>query len=142
MADVTLPLKTAQDGFPAICAMTGVDADGSMSLQVGRTRTRWRSPGIQIPLSQPVFTRWSRRQNIHIKARGLATVLLTVGIALTFRSAATGLPVVGAALVVHLLDLWAERGAARSRPVIERDGANVVLKGVHETFATAVSQLT
>ncbi len=141
MAEVSLPLKTAQEGFPAICAMTGGDADGAISLPVGRSATRWRSPKIQVPLSEPVFKRWSRRQNIHIKSRGLASVLTAVGIVIAFRNATLAFAVLGVAIVIHLLDLWAERGAAESRPAIERDGANVVLRGVHETFATAVGQL-
>ena len=141
MADVSLPLKTAQDGFPAICAMTGGDADGAISLPVGRSLTRWRSPVIQVPLSEPVFKRWSRRQSIHIKSRGFATALTVIGVFIAFRNAGLAFAVLGAAIAIHLVDLWAERGATGSRPIIERDGANVVLKGVHETFAIAVGQL-
>ena len=142
MADVSLPLKTAQAGFPAICAMTGDNADGAISLPVGRSLTRWRSASIQIPLSEPVFVRWSRRQNIHIKSRGVATLLTVVGVAIAFRNGPLAFAILGVAIAIHLLDLWAERGAASNRPTVERDGANVVLSGVHDSFATAVDELS
>ena len=140
MAEVTIPLKHAQEGFPAICAMTGEVADGAISLPVGRSLTRWRSPVIRVPLSQPIFVRWSRRQNIHIKARGLASILTAVGVVVAFRNAGLAIGILVAAIAIHLLDLWAERGASESRPVIEREGSNVRITGVHEAFATAVDE--
>lgn len=138
--EVSLSLKAAQAGLPAICAMTGEGADGAIPVQVGRSVTRWRSPTVRIPLSEPVFKAWSRRENIHIKARGLASILTAVGVVLAFRSAGLALGVLAVAIAIHLLDLWAERGAAQSRPAIRREGPNIVLSGVHERFATAVNE--
>lgn len=140
MAEVTLPLKQAQEGFPAICAMTGQAADGAIPLAVGRSMTRWRSPVVRVPLSQPIFVRWSRRQNIHIKARGLASILTAIGVVIAFRNAALAIGVLIVAIAIHLLDLWAERGAAGARPVIEREGSSIRITGVHEAFATAVDE--
>ncbi len=142
MAEVRVPLKHAQEGFPAICAMTGETADGAIALPVGRSLTRWRSPSIRVPLSEPIFVRWSRRQNVHIKARGIASVLTAVGVVIAFRNATLAIGVLLVAIAIHLLDLWAERGAASSRPVVERDGSIVVLRGVHDAFATAVDETT
>lgn len=119
--------------------MTGASADGAISLPVGRSVTRWRSPVIRIPLSKPVFARWSRRQNIHIKARGLASILTVIGVVIAFRNATLALSILVVAIVVHLLDLWAQRGAAASRPLVERDGPNVRISGVHDNFVDAVN---
>lgn len=135
-------MRTAQAGFPAICAMTGTQADGAIPLAVGRSLTRWKSPVISIPLSKPIFVRWSRRQNIHIKARGIASLLTAVGVVIAFRAALPAFAVLGVAIAIHLLDLWAERGAQQSRPEVERTGSNVVLRGVHPRFAEAVAQMT
>ncbi len=141
-AEVTVPMRRAQSGFPAICAMTGGPADGAIPLPVGRSLTRWKSPIIRIPLSESMFVKWSRRQNIHIKARGIASLLTAVGVVLAFRAALPAFAVLGVAIAIHLLDLWAERGAQQSRPEVERSGSNVVLRGVHPNFAEAVGQLT
>lgn len=138
--EVSLPLKVAQEGLPAICAMTGERADGAIPVPVGRSATRWRSPVVRIPLSEPVFKKWSRRESIHIKARGLASILTAVGVVIAFRNAGLALGVLAVGVAIHLLDLWAERGAAESRPAISRDGSHIVLSGVHERFATAVNE--
>ena len=122
--------------------MTGGQADGAISLAVGRSLTRWRSPVIRIPLSEPIFVKWSRRQNIHIKARGIASLLTAIGVVLAFRAALPAFAVLGVAIAIHLLDLWAERSAQQSRPQVERSSTNVVLRGVHPSFAEAVSQMT
>ena len=137
--ELVVPLKRAQAGFPSVCAMTGGAADGAISLPVGRSRTRWRSPVVRIPLSKPMFVRWSRRQNIHVKARGLAITLAAIGVVIAFRNATLAIGVLAVAIAVHLLDLWAERGAAASRPILERDGANVRIRGVHDDFIDAVN---
>lgn len=138
--EVSLPLKAAQAGLPSICAMTGERADGAIPVPVGRSATRWRSPVVRIPLSEPVFKKWSRRENIHIKARGLASILTAVGVVIAFRNAALAIGVLAVAVAIHLLDLWAERGASESRPAIRRVGPDIVLSGVHERFATAVNE--
>lgn len=135
-------MRTAQAGFPAICAMTGAEADGAIPLAVGRSLTRWKSPVLRIPLSEPIFVKWSRRQNIHIKARGIASLLTAVGVVVAFRAALPAFAILGVAIAIHLLDLWAERGAQQSRPDVERSGPNVVLRGVHPGFAEAVGQMT
>jgi hypothetical protein len=87
-----------------------------------------------------VFERWSRRQNIHIKARGIASVLTAIGVVLAFRSGLLAVGVLAVAVGIHLIDLWAERSAGSAQPLIERRGSDVVLSGVHERFADAVSQ--
>ncbi len=138
--EVSIPLKVAQAGLPSICAMTGEQADGAIPVPVGRSLTRWRSPVVRIPLSEPVFVRWSRRENIHIKARGVASVLTAVGVVIAFRNGALAAGVLAVAIAIHLIDLWAERGASQSRPGVRREGANVVLSGVHDRFATAVNE--
>ena len=140
-AEVVVPLKVAAAGFPAICAMTGEQADGAMPLRVGRSLKRWSSPEIRIPLSEQVFTRWSRRQNIHIKARGLASLLTAVGVVIAFRNGALAAGILAIAIAVHLLDLWAERGAKAAQPVLERQGTELKISGVHPNFASAVTEL-
>ncbi len=141
MAGVAIDIKTAQAGLPAICAMTGERADGAVSMKAGRTWARWRSPGVQVPLSEPVFKRWSRRQNIHIKARGVASALTAVGVVLAFRNGALAVAVLTVAVAIHLVDLWAERTGGESRPDLSRHGAMVHLERVHERFATAVVEM-
>lgn len=140
MADVVVPLDIAKEGFPAICAVTGERADGAVPLRLGRSWQRWGSPTIRVPLSESVFKKWSRRQNIHIKARGLASVLTAIGIVIAFRNGALGIAVVAVALVIHLLDLWAERTTGDFQPELERRGSDLALLGVHERFATAVRE--
>ena len=105
MASVSIPLKTAQDGLPAICAVTGEPADGAIPIKVGRTKTRWRAPEVRVPLSEDVFKKWSRRQNLHIKGRGIFSLLLVIGVVLAFRSALPAFAVLGVALAIHLVDL-------------------------------------
>lgn len=141
MDEVVVPLRLARDeGFPAICAITGERADGAVPLHVDRSWKRWRSPTIRVPLSDPVFVKWSRRQNIHIKARALASVLTAVGIVVAFRNGLMGVAIVAVALLVHLLDLWAERTIGDFQPTLERRGNDLALVGVHERFAVAVAE--
>lgn len=141
MAEVVLPLRDAANGLPAICAMTGERADGAMPVRVGRSLKQWSSPEVRIPLSNDMFMRWSRRQNIHIKARGLASVLTAVGVVIAFRNGALAAGVLAVAVVVHLVDLWAERTAGDAQPHLERQGNALRISGVHEAFAKAVSEL-
>lgn len=141
MAGVAVDVKTAQGGLPAICAMTGERADGAVSMKVGRSWTRWRSPSVQVPLSEPVFKRWSRRQNIHIKARGLASALTAIGVVLAFRNGLLAVAVLAVAIAIHLLDLWAERTGGEARPDLSRHGATLHMERVHERFATAVVEM-
>lgn len=141
MADVVVPLRLATDsGFPAICAITGERADGAVSIRLDRSVTRWRSPTVRIPMSAPIFKKWSTRRNIYIKARAFASVLTAVGIIIAFRNGLLGLAVVAIALAVHLVDLWADRTTYNFQPVLERRGQDLALLGVHERFATAVSE--
>lgn len=141
MADVSIPLKTAEDGLPAICAMTGERADGAMAMKVGRTLTRWKAPEVRIPLSEPVFKKWSQRQNIHIKGRGIASVLTAIGVVLAFRSPIAAFSVLGVAIAIHLLDLWAERSVTEYRPDLERHGSELHLRRVHPRFASALVEM-
>lgn len=141
MAEVVLPLRHATDvGFPAVCAMTGVRADGAVSIRVDRSWKRWSSPSLRIPMSEPVFKKWTTRQNIHIKARAVAAVLTSVGVVLAFRSGAIALAVLAVAVAIHLVDLWAERTTGDYQPALERRGSDVALLGVHERFAEVVRE--
>ena len=141
MADVSIPLKTAQDGLPAICAMTGERADGAMALKVGRTLTRWKAPEVRIPLSEPVFKKWSQRQNVHIKGRGFASVLTAIGVVLAFRSPLAAIAVLAVAVAIHLVDLWAERSVSDLRPDLERHGSELYMRRVHPKFASALVEM-
>ena len=140
LLEVAVPAKVALAGLPAICAMTGEQADGAIGVAVGRSLTRWRSPMVRIPLSEPVFVRWSRRENIHIKMRAVAMVLTAVGVAIAFRNGLLAVGVLTVAVAIHLIDLWAEKSARQSRPSVRRDGPNIVLSGVHKRFAAAVGE--
>ncbi len=141
MADVALPLKTAQDGFPAICAMTGGRPDGAMPVSVGRTLTRWSAPEVRIPLTEEIFKQWSRRQSVHIKGRGVASVLTAVGVVLAFRATFPALAVIAVAIAIHLVDLWAERSVKSYRPDLKRNGSQLELRGVHDRFAEALVEM-
>ena len=141
MADVALPLKTAQDGFPAICAMTGGRPDGAMPVSVGRTLTRWSAPEVRIPLTEEIFKQWSRRQSVHIKGRGVASVLTAVGVVLAFRATFPALAVIAVAIAIHLVDLWAERSVKSYRPDLKRNGSHLELRGVHDRFAEALVEM-
>lgn len=68
-------------------------------------------------------------------------MLTAIGVVIAFRNAALAIGVLVVAIGIHLLDLWAERGAADARPIIERNGANVHMSGIHDAFATAVAQM-
>lgn len=140
--EVTVPLATALDGLPSICAITGEAADGAVPLRVGRSLTRWNAPVVRMPMSEPIFERWSKRKNIHIKARAVASVLTAVAVVLTFRNAAIGLSVLAVAVAIHLIDLWAERTSNEVEPQIDRDGSNIRISGVHAKFAKALTELT
>ena len=141
MAEVVVPMRLATEkGFPAVCAMSGVRADGAVSIRVGRAWNRWNSPAVRIPLSEPVFKKWSTRQNIHIKARAVAAILTTVGVALAFRTAGLAIAVIAVAVLVHLVDLWAERTTGDYQPALERRGNELALLGVHERFAEVVRE--
>jgi len=142
MVEVVLPLRVAtRSGFPAICAVSGERADGAVPIRLDRSWKRWRSPTIRVPLSAPMFQKWSNRRNIHIKARAAASVLTVIGILVAIRSGAVGLVVVGGAVAVHLVDLWADRTTLDYQPVLERRGPDVALVGVHEYFASAVAEM-
>jgi len=141
MGDVSIPLSTAQEGFPAICAVTGQRADGAMPIKVGRTLTRWSAPEVRIPLSEEIFTKWSRRQNIHIKGRGIASALTAVGVVMAFRATLPALAVLAVAVAIHLVDLWAERTVKDFRPDLERKGTALHLRRVHHRFANAVLEM-
>jgi hypothetical protein len=141
MAEVTLPLRQAVDeGFPAVCAVTGERADGAITLRVGRSWKRWGAPAVRIPLSEPVFKKWAARQNIHIKARALASVLTAIGVIIAFRNGLLALGVIAVAVVVHLVDLWAERSINDFQPTLEREAGVLMLAGVHERFAEVVRE--
>ena len=141
MAEVSLPLREAQAGLPTVCAITGNQAHGAVSMRVGRTWTRWNSPSVKVPLSEPVFVKWSRRKNIHIKARAIASVLTAVAIVLTFRTALVGLAVLAVAVAVHLVDLWADRTGKQFQPELLREGSTLELRGVHDRFAEAIVEI-
>ncbi len=142
MAEVVLPLRLATEtGLPAICAVTGERADGAVSLRLDRSWKRWSSPTVKVPLSDPIFKKWSSRRNVYIKARALASVLTAVGIVIAFRNGLLGLTVVAVALAVHLLDLWADRTSYDFQPVLERRGQDLALLGVHQHFADAVDEI-
>ena len=141
MADVTVPLRHAvEGGFPAICAISGGPADGAVALRVDRTWKRWNSPRVRVPLSEPIFDKWTMRQSIHIKARALASVLTAVGVVIAFRNGLLAISVLTVAIVIHLLDLWAERTTGHFQPTLERNGSELVLSGVHPRFAKAVEE--
>ena len=141
MAEVVLPLRVAQSGFPAICAVSGERADGAVPLRLERSWKRWNSPTLRVPLSDPVFKKWSTRRNIYIKARAVASVLTAIGILIAFRNGPLGLAVVAGAVAVHLVDLWADRTTLDFQPAIERRGNDVALLGVHQHFADAVDEM-
>lgn len=138
--EVVVPLTVAIGGLPAVCAITGDPADGAVPLRVGRSLTRWKAPIVRMPMSKPVFEKWSKRKNIHIKARGIASVLTAVGVVLAFRNAGLAAMVLAIAVAIHLIDLWAERTANDVEPQLERDGGNVRISGVHQAFAAAVAE--
>jgi hypothetical protein len=141
MADVVVPLRHAvESGFPAICAITGGTADGAVALRVGRTWKRWNSPKVRVPLSEPIFDKWTMRQNIHIKARALASVLTAIGVVIAFRNGLLAISVLAVAVVIHLVDLWAERTVGNFQPTLTRRGTELVLSGVHPRFAEAVDE--
>lgn len=139
--EVVVPLSVATGGLPAICAITGGSADGAMSVRVGRTITRWNAPVVRVPLSEPVFKRWSKRKNLHIKARFVASVLTAVAIVVAFRNGALGIGLLAVAVLIHLVDLWAERQVNNLEPQFERRGSDVAISGIHEKFAKAVTEL-
>ena len=142
MAEVVLPLRfVTEKGLPSICAVTGERADGAVSLRLDRSWKRWSSPTVKVPLSDPIFRKWSTRQNVYIKARALASVLTAVGIVIAFRNGLLGLAVVAVALAVHLVDLWADRTTSDFQPVLERRGQDLALLGVHQHFADAVGEM-
>lgn len=141
MAEVSVPLRQAVDqGFPAVCAITGERADGAITLRVGRSWKRWGAPAIRIPLSEPVFKKWAARQNIHIKARALASVLTAIGVVIAFRNGFLALGVIAVAVVVHLVDLWAERSINDFQPTLQREAEVLMVAGVHERFAEVVRE--
>jgi len=133
-------MSVATAGLPAVCAITGNRADGAVSLRVGRTMTRWNAPKVRIPLSEPIFKRWSSRKNIYIKARATASVLTAVAVAVAFRNGALGIGILLVAIAVHLVDLWSNRQVMALEPQLERDGSDVRISGVHEAFAAAVAE--
>lgn len=142
MAEVVLPLRlVTETGLPAICAVTGERADGAVSLRLDRSWKRWSSPTVKVPLSGPIFKKWSSRRNVYIKARALASVLTAVGIVIAFRNGLLGITVVAVALAVHFVDLWAERTTYDFQPVLERRGQDLALLGVHQDFADAVDEI-
>lgn len=142
MAEVVVLLRDAvKSGFPEICAITGAPADGAVALRVERTWKRWNSPTVRVPLSEPIFNKWSRRQNIHIKARALASVLTAIGVVIAFRNGLLAISVLAVAIAIHLLDLWAERTAGDFQPTLARSGTELVISGVHPRFAEAVDQI-
>jgi hypothetical protein len=142
MSEVVIPLQQAiEQGFPDICAITGGRADGAIPLRAGRSRTRWRSPLVRIPLSESVFRKWSRRQGIHIKARGIASVLTAVAVVITFRNSVLGVSILAVAVVIHLIDLWAERTSSEVQPKLERRGNDLAISDVHPRFAEAVAEI-
>ena len=141
MADVIVPFRDAVDsGFPVICAISGARADGAVKLRVDRTWKRWRSPTIRVPLSGPIFSKWSRRQSIHIKARALASVLTALGVVIAFRNGLLAIAVLAVAIMIHLVDLWAERTIGDFQPALERQGTELLISGVHPRFAEAVQE--
>lgn len=139
-AEVVVPLATATKGLPAICAITGGTADGAIPLRVGRSITKWKAPVVRMPMSEAIFTRWSRRKGIHIKARAIASVLTAIAVVLTFRSPTVGLSVLAVAIAAHLVDLWAARTSSAVEPRLERQGHDVRISRVHRAFADAVAQ--
>lgn len=142
MVDIVVPLRVATEtGLPAICAITGERADGAVSLRLDRSWKRWTSPTIKVPLSAPIFKKWSSRRNIYIKARAVASALTAIGIVVAFRNGFLGLSIVAVALAVHLIDLWADRTTYDFQPVLERRGQDLALRGVHQRFADAVGEM-
>ncbi len=142
MAEVVIPLRLATEtGLPAICAITGERADGAVSLRLDRSWTRWTSPMVKIPMSDPIFKKWATRRNIYIKARAFASVLTALGIVVAFRNGLLGVAIVAVALAVHLVDLWADRSTNDFQPVLERRGQDLALCGVHQRFADAVGEM-
>lgn len=139
--EVVIPMKAAMAGLPAVCAITGGSADGAMPVRVGRSITRWNAPVVRVPLSEPVFNRWSKRKNLHIKARAFASVLTAVAIVITFRNSAIGIGVLAVAILIHLVDLWAERQVGQLEPELKRQGSDLTISGVHAKFAKAVGEL-
>ena len=138
MADLELVVARAVDGLPEMCAITGGEANGAIALKTPRTLRRPSTATISVPLNEKVFNKWARRQAMHLKARLVAVLLTVAGIVVAIRNPRVGLVVIAAAVVVHLADLWAERGAARLRPQLQRQGSSVLLCGVHDDFAEAV----
>ncbi len=140
MADVHIPMRGAKGvALPPVCAISGERADGAVSIRSRRSWTRPRRHTMQVPLSDRVFTKWARRQNIHIKARVLAAVLASLAVAVAFRNGLVAIALLAASGVVHVLDLRAERAAASLRPSLDAEDGDLVLRGVHDAFAAAVA---
>lgn len=138
MAEVLVPLEVALDGaLPPVCAITGKSADGAVSVSLGRSARKWRARTVRVPLSDDVFRKWSRRQNMHIKARAVAGGLAALAIVIATRSGFIGIALLVASAVVHVVDLRAEKGAAQLRPGLERQADSVLFSGVHESFVAA-----
>lgn len=141
--EIRMPLQAARDGrFPPVCAMTGAPADGAIPLKLDRSVTKWKAHTVRVPLSEAVFTKWSRRRSLHIKGRAVAAVLASVAIVICFRNAGLGLAVLAVAALVHLADLWGERASATLQPTLVRERDELVLQGVHPDFAAAMEAST
>ncbi|MGI9605542.1 MAG: hypothetical protein ACR2P0_05325 [Acidimicrobiales bacterium] len=139
--EVRVPLADAEAGrLPAICAISGKKAGGAAPMRLSRSLRHPGGKTIRVPLSDAVFTRWSRRQNIHIKARTFASILTALAVVVAFRNGFLAIGFLAAAVAVHLLDLWAERTSRDLRPEAEREKDQVVLRGVHPRFIDAVER--
>ena len=92
-------------------------------------------------MAEEIFTQWSRRQNLHIKGRGVASLLTAVGVVLAFRATLPALAILAVAVAIHLVDLWAERSVKKYRPELKRNGTQVELRGVHDRFANALVEM-
>ena len=141
MAEVVVSLQQAIDGtLPHVCAISGEAADGAVPMKLGRSATKWRAPTVRIPLSEKVFRKWSRRQNVHIKARVLAAVLASLAVIVAFRNGLLGIAFLVASGAVHVLDLRSERAAVGLQPLLERHQDELHLSGVHESYVEAVEK--
>ncbi len=141
LTEARLSLRRAKEGLPERCAISGGAAHGAVTMKTPRSSRHPRTHAIRVPLSEAVFTRWTKRERLHIRARWFASLLTAAAIVVVTRSTGPGLAILGLAVGVHLVDLWARRQSDRLRPSLARDGDDVVFGGVHPEFARALEAI-
>ncbi len=136
-----MSLDAARRGLPSTCAISGGVAHGAVTMKTPRSSRHPRVHAIKVPLSEEIFTRWSKRERLHIRARWFAAIATAIAIVIVMRNTGLGLAVLVGAIAIHLVDLWARKQSDALRPKLRRDGGDVVLDGVHPEFARAVEAI-